>query len=476
MYVKFYKSIISYIRTMKYFFILLCLFPSLLIAQFNNSAVEKAWRAFKGDDQLKHASAAFELVQQTDGKQLFGMNEDVLLSPASTQKVFTAAAALELLKPSFRFNTQVLLKGSVTDGKLKGDLIVKGGGDPTLGSSRYEKEDAEKFLSSITNALRQKGIHTIEGDIILLSDNERAIPDGWIWQDLGNYYGAGASRFNWRENQYDMVLSSGANPGSAVKLVRTAPELYLETIELSAKAGAVGSGDNAYIYFEPGKEKLTVRGTIPPGKTTFPISGALPDPSAQFLSELAKAMMAQGIEVTGKNRWSANEEEARNGVLLLEKASPPLEAIVYWFLNKSVNLYGEALLKEIAFVQKGRRDTETGAAQLKAFWAAKGIPSLMLQIQDGSGLSPQNGVTAAALNKVLVYTSKQNWFGAFYKGLTVNNGLHLKSGTIGGVKCYTGFLESKDGKVYCFSIMVNRYNGSTAALNKKIFAFLEACK
>ncbi|MGV3766080.1 MAG: D-alanyl-D-alanine carboxypeptidase/D-alanyl-D-alanine endopeptidase [Chitinophagaceae bacterium] len=438
--------------------------------------MEKAWRVFNADAQLQHASAAFELVQKTDGKQLFGRNEEMLLSPASTQKVLTAAAALELLKPSFRFTTQVLLKGTVVEGKLKGDLVIKGGGDPTLGSTRFDKNGAENFLSSITNVLRQKGIHTIEGDLVLLSDNERIIPDGWIWQDLGNYYGAGASGFNWRENQYDMLLSSGANPGADVKLVRTEPELYLENVELLLKAGTVGSGDNAYIYFEPGQEKLTVRGTIPPGKTAFSISGALPDPSAQFLSELAKAMMTNGIEVTGKNRWRVNEEEDRNGVLLLEKQSPPLEEIVYWFLNKSVNLYGEALLKEIAFLQKGRRDTETGTAQLKAFWAANGIPALMLQIQDGSGLSPQNGVTAAALNKVLVYAAKQSWFSAFYKGLTVNNGLHLKSGTIGGVKCYTGFLKSKDGKEYCFSIMVNRYNGSTAVLNKKIFAFLETCK
>ena len=405
----------------------------------------------------------------------FEHNSNIGLAPASSQKVITAAAALELLGPDFRFATKFGYTSPVQNGILKGNLIIEGSGDPTLGSTRYPKTRPEYIESALKKALQQAGIQSVSGGIsgYFPGYETTMIPNGWIWEDIGNYYGAGHSGLNWNENQYDLWLKPGKAAGQGVSVLRTIPSLNGQSFINELSTGKAGSGDNAFIYFTPGKSQLSIRGTIPCCVDSFRISGAVTDPVAFTLQQIKLLTGAAGsIE-----KLTSDEKFTKSGIKsIYTHYSPGLDSIVYWFLQKSVNLYGEALVHTLAQQVKGSANYDTGISVIQDFWSVKGIDKKAMNIMDGSGLSPQNRVTASALVKVMLYAGTRPWYNAFYAALPVYNGIKMKSGTIGGAKTYTGYIKSKNGKEYVFAIMANNFSGSSSSINKKLFEVLDSLK
>ena len=156
--------------------------------------------------------------------------------------------------------------------------------------------------------------------------------------------------------------------------------------------------------------------------------------------------------------------------------SPSLDSINYWFLQKSVNLFGEAFVKTIAYKKTNFGATDTGINIIKDFWSKHGIEKSALNIIDGSGLSPANRVTTNALVTVLQYARQQNWFSSFYYALPLQNGIKMKSGSIGGVRSYTGYVKSKSGNEYTFSFIVNNFDGSAGTVREKMWKLLDILK
>jgi D-alanyl-D-alanine carboxypeptidase/D-alanyl-D-alanine-endopeptidase (penicillin-binding protein 4) len=156
--------------------------------------------------------------------------------------------------------------------------------------------------------------------------------------------------------------------------------------------------------------------------------------------------------------------------------SPALDSIIYWFLQKSINLYGEALIKTLGYEKKGFGSTDSGVAVVRDFWKQKGIDPDELNIRDGSGLSPQNRVTTHAQVEVLRYAAKQSWFPNFFAALPETNHMKMKSGTISDVKGFCGYHTAGDGTQYIFSFLVNNYSGSTSAVVQKMYKVLDALK
>src|SRR6185503_18053206 len=126
--------------------------------------------------------------------------------------------------------------------------------------------------------------------------------------------------------------------------------------------------------------------------------------------------------------------------------SPPLDSIVYWFMKKSINLYGEALIRTMAYEKTQTGTTEKGVELLRNFWAERGIDKGALNILDGSGLSPQNRVTTDAQVKALQYARTRPWYNSFYYAMPEYNGMKMKSGSIGGARAFAGYHTAKDGK------------------------------
>jgi serine-type D-Ala-D-Ala carboxypeptidase/endopeptidase (penicillin-binding protein 4) len=354
---------------------------------------------------------------------------------------------------------------------LNGNLHIKGSGDPTLGSWRWSDTKEEAVFKKIITALQQYNITKITGNV-LLNDSAFSIqplPGGWIWDDIGNYYGAGSWAINWHENQYDLKLQPGKKEGDTTQIVNMTPQLSEARLYNAITTGKKGSGDNAYIYLPPHSLMGFTQGTIPLQSEPFVISGAFADAPWQFTEALEELFKKQKIQVAGtfkrytairvkKQQWPAMQKT------LCTLLSPPMDSINYWFLRKSINLYGEALIKTMALEQHGYGATEKGVDLVRTFWKERGIDKGAVNIIDGSGLSPQNRVTTLAEVKVLQYA------------LPEYNGMKMKSGSIGGARAFAGYHTAKDGKQYVFSIIVNNYEGSSGEVVKKLYTVLDVLK
>ncbi|GAB3812070.1 D-alanyl-D-alanine carboxypeptidase/D-alanyl-D-alanine endopeptidase [Pontibacter rugosus] len=454
--------------------LLLVLVQFAALSQAVPDKLNAAFQAFQNDPQLRHAIASLYVVDAKTGQVVFDKNGMIGLAPASTLKVITSVSAYELLGDGYTYQTKMAYQ-KTNDGAL---LLLLPGGDPTFGSWRWKSTTEEVALQDAALAIRNLGIKTIKKVRVDNSGwNEETVPDGWIWQDVGNYYGAGPSKLNWRENQYDVILKSGSQLGSAVSIVKTVPALYGYTLRSELSAASAGTGDNAFIYFPLNAQSAVIRGTIPVNENSFKISGALPSPAHQFAGSLSDALQRMGVQspksITVREQ---SKSELGSFTTFHTITSPPLDSIVYWFNRKSINLYGEALLKTMAFKHSGSGSTDKGVALLQNYWSKRGVPETELSIVDGSGLSPLNRVTTHAQVSILQHARKQPWFDGFYTSLPVYNGIKMKSGTIRGVKGYTGYHTGKDGKTYTFSFLVNNYNGSSSALVKKMYKVLDELK
>ncbi len=460
----------------------LLLFGGTLSAQTLSAKLEAAFNRLQADSQCKYASVSLTVLDAKTGEPVFTANPNMGLATASTLKTITSITAFNLLGKDFRYQTQFGYTGSIAaDGTLNGDIIIKGSGDPTLGSWRYEGHRENDILSQFVIALQKAGIKKINGRII--GDDSafgaQSIPDGWIWMDIGNYYGAGTSALCWRENQFDIKLKTGPvnRPIGIIRTVPAVPYLDFRSDLINAPAG---TGDNAYAYLPVGGKVMYLQGTYAIDKDKKAISVALPDPAYDAAFRLTDTLQRLGL-IVGGSAESASTLSAKNQNVpaiaqnLATIPSPTLSQIVYWLNRKSINLYAEQLLKTIALKQGKSATTDNGVAVEQNFWKAKGIDARSLNIVDGSGLSPGTRVTTLTLATILRSAKGNDWFNDFYESLPVYNNMKMKSGSILNVLTYAGY-QTHNGRELCFSIMVNNYNGSSSGVKAKIFRVLDELK
>lgn len=461
--------------------ILLSLSFTQSFAQNRIQNLEKAFNNLLNDEQAKHATVSLCVLDANTGKMLYAKNEQVGLATASTLKTITAATAFSILGKDFRYQTTLAYTGTITtDGILKGNLIIIGSGDPTLGSWRYQNKE-NTVLTNWVTAIKAAGIKKIEGAVI--GDDRifgtQTTPEGWVWQDIGNYYGAGTSGLAWRENQFDIHLRPGGSTADQVKILKTVPVTPYVQIVNELKTGSPGSGDRAYAFFPPYSNTAYLRGSWGMGISKTGISVALPDPAFDCAYRLQDTLKRLGIS-TGQQATTARLMTLNNQVIpsITQKittiSSPSLSEMTYWFLKKSINLYGESLLKTIALKMGKEATTSKGAETEINFWAGKGIDKTALNIIDGSGLSPGDRITTSAMANILFQIQKENWFPDYYKALPEYNGMKIKSGTINDVSAFAGYHTDVAGNKYVVVININNYSGNS--INKKLFKVLDELK
>lgn len=463
---------------MKKVFLLACcwLLVTGSFSQTISQKIQKAFQQFESDSQLKHAISSFYVIDAKTGAVVFDKNSQIGLAGASTQKIVTAATAYELLGKDFRYRTELGYDGKIESSVLKGNLFVIGSGDPTLGSWRWKQTNDSLILNKWSNEIKKLSIKKIDGVVLTntASFAHQAIPDGWIWQDIGNYYGAGSYPINWKENQFELKLRSGNQIGNEVKVFEGDNEAAYVNELTSAKKG---SGDNAYVYYDN-----SIKGTIPISENNFVISAASKEPVSNLLLDLSFSLQRNNIssEVRHDGYKRENMRGTKEGLKSIKTFythySPSLDSIIYWFLKKSINLYGEALIKTFAYEKQGFGSTDSGVNIVKSFWKDKGIDEDELNIYDGSGLSPLNRITTHAQVEVLKYAKTKNWFPYYYDAFPDYNGMRMKSGTISDVKGFCGYHKARDGKEYIFSFLVNNYNGKTSGVVNKMYKVLDVLK
>jgi D-alanyl-D-alanine carboxypeptidase/D-alanyl-D-alanine-endopeptidase (penicillin-binding protein 4) len=459
-------------------------------AQTVAQRLQKAFGKFEADSQMRHAISSLYVIDANTGEVIFDKNSQVGLAPASTQKIITSVTAYEVLGKEYRYKTEFGYTGNVVNRVLeKGTMYVKGSGDPTFGSWRYKNTKPEAVFDNLFKSYSSSGIDSFADfvkdqyiSIHIIDQNFEypSIPDRWIWQDIGNYYGAPSAHLNWRENQYSISFKSGDTLNTKVKFTsayRGEHVPYYIRFQNEVYSAEKGTGDRAYIYHPDGLSRSYIKGTIPISEDSFVISGSVSNPELVFAEEMMVRSILDGHRYRFRGFPGPKiEKENISFKPLYTHFSPPLDSIIYWFNKKSINLYGEALVKTFAYEKQGFGSTDSGVAILKRFWKEKGLDEEELNMYDGSGLSPMNRVTTHAQVEILKFARSRPWYSSFYHSLPEYNGMKIKSGTIGDVKGFCGYHKAKDGKEYIFSFLVNNYSGRTSPVVNKMYKVLDELK
>jgi serine-type D-Ala-D-Ala carboxypeptidase/endopeptidase (penicillin-binding protein 4) len=448
---------------------------------------EKSSGTLLADSSLMHASLSLCIADANTGEVLFDYNSGISLAPASVMKLITSAAAIELLGPDYTFKTTVGYTGNLNKrtGRLKGNLIILGGGDPTLGS-KYFPESQTDFLSGWITAIKKFGIKRIKGRVITDDSyfDYLPVPAKWLWEDEGNYYGAGAYGLSVYDNTYEIHLQTFADSTIPV-IKKILPEECRP--ELSNFLIASGTSDEGYVFAAPYSSRGWLSGTIPVNKDEFVLKASITDPPLLLARIVTEKLRTDGIKTSGNPttiRLSQNYKGDKL-VAITETISPPLSDIIGVLNHESVNLFAEHLIKELGKRFRNDGSTAAGASVINDFLKSSGLDTNGMFIEDGSGLSPLDAINTRELVRLLVYMKKNGkHFGEYYASLpdagkdgTLKNyfkdpvfdsRLRAKSGSMTRVRSFAGYFTTISGKNMVFSIIINNYSGPVQKISSEI--------
>ncbi len=452
--------------------VLFTLLPYLVYAQDNPVDL------FLSDSSMHHAAVSLCIIDADSGEIILEHNSVKSLIPASVMKLVTTAAALELLGPEYKFKTVLGYTGSLNkrSGKLKGNIIIKGGGDPALGS-KYFTEHYQDFLSVWINEIKQLGIKKIKGKV--LADDSyydfQPVPSKWLWEDIGNYYGAGAYGLSAFDNTFEIHLKTGPE-GTLPVISGIIPVDYNN--ELSDWLISSGTSDEGYVFAAPYSSSGWIAGTVPADMKDFILKASVADPPLLLAKMMDKRLEEEGISISEEPATIRTEKNIPTDEIIPVKEirSPPLSAIIEVLNHQSVNLFAEHLLKEMGKQFNNDGSTSSGLLVVEDFLRNAGIDTDGLFIEDGSGLSPLDAVTSSGLAHLLLYMrTSGKYFPEYYSSLpdagldgTLKNcfrdpvflsRLKAKSGSMTRVRSYTGYFTTLSGRNMIFSIIVNNYTG-----------------
>jgi D-alanyl-D-alanine carboxypeptidase/D-alanyl-D-alanine-endopeptidase (penicillin-binding protein 4) len=467
---------------------MLCRYLSFLVlpllAFSQPSGILEDW---KKDQALLNASYGFCILDAKTSLVISEYNSHLALVPASTLKIFSTAAALSALGDKYRYETKIYYSGTLdkSSGILSGDLIIVGGGDPTLQSGYFSKESVTEKWAAV---IKEKGIKQINGSII--GDGSlfpRFIPGSWLWEDVGNYFGAAPCGLNYMDNKFQVKFSS-KETGSSASITGTTPNYLNQPYKLSTDVVSKGTEDEAYVYGDPFSFERRIIGTIPPNKNSYEIEAALPDPALLCAEHLCTALLKLGVKCDP--RKTASTYEKRNSpdkiTLLYTHYSPSLDKIIFFTNQNSDNLYCESLLRSL-----GKGEAQAGLLYIKNFISKNKLDTTEIFMKDASGLSRVNSCTPflqagmlsriygdsslyTVFNRSLPVAGKNGTMGNMGKGTFIENNLRAKTGYMQRVRAYCGYFRTRSGRDLAFSLMLNNYNCSAREAKLKIEKFLVA--
>jgi D-alanyl-D-alanine carboxypeptidase/D-alanyl-D-alanine-endopeptidase (penicillin-binding protein 4) len=430
---------------------------------------------------VKNASWGLS-VKDLSGRAVAAHNPQLNLTPASTLKVFVTAAALDRLGPERTFKTGLYYDGTVANGFLNGNIYIRGAGDPSLGSQLIkDARPLEQVYAEWAAAIKEKaGIMVINGSVV--GDDsafDSVQPGSWAWEDIGNYYAVQPSALTVNDGMYRLFFRPSETVGGEAAVLRTEPYMDGLDFENYMKTGAAGSGDNGYVYAFPGQTRAVLRGTIPQGAAEFGIKAALPDP-ALFAAQSFGAYLSRARINANKKPYHGAPAPGAKLTLITETESRPVRDAVRVTNKRSFNLYAELLLRHL-----GGGKPEAGAEAVKAFLAENKVDVSELKLADACGLSWLDTVKAETFTDLLRALHGKKYFPDFYdslvspgdadatghvrnlgKGTPLETNLRLKSGSLNGVRSYTGYLKTKKGRTLVFTSILNNYSMNGGASDK----------
>lgn len=443
---------------------------------------------FVEQSEFKHASLSIAVKRFSNGETVASYDPNKALIPASSQKLLSTLSGALLLKPDFTFTTRLAYDGKLLeDGTLKGNVYIIGSGDPSLGTKNIDGVMSfDQLLKDMTQTIKNAGITCIEGKVIADESifNSFPISPSWQWNDLGNYYAAGAWGINIHDNEYFIYFNQMPKKGQIPKLDRYGPYIPKITFQNEVETGEKGSGDNAYIFGGPYNYTKRIVGTIPPGTKQFTIKGSIPDPPTFFAYHLRQRLKQNKIKADDYTSVFDYSSKRDQRIVLKVYNSPSYKSIAKVANFKSNNLFAEAILKTIGYHDQEKGSGGKGILAIHKLLDQLKVDRGGLRMDDGSGLSARNRFSSLlmadflqkiaseiGLEETLSYLPKgglQGTVAGMFKNSSAAGRVWLKSGSMEGVLTYSGYFKSKSGVWHTFSIMVNGHTQKNRQIRKKL--------
>ena len=433
---------------------------------------------------MMHGGFGFYLATADSGEVLCEFSSRRSLVPASVLKAVTTGTALRLLGPDYRFATVLQHDGKAEGKVLSGNIYIRGGGDPTLGSDVFGSTSADRIMDKWVEEIKKLGIDTIEGAIIGDADlyEYDLVPAGWAWEDMQSDYCAGACGLSFCENMYELeVVCSGSNTSCRVRPEVPGLKLYNQV--------KVNKGINKSYAYVMGAPYMDERVVLGEAASSFEAKSNVPDPAFFCAYTLYKYLRKSGITVKDScttmrrikqsGKWEKKERKA-----FFTTYSPALADIVAHTNAVSQNFYAETLLKAMSVHENGYGSTSGGVAAVIKYWKDKGIDLRGFYMVDGSGVSRFNSITPKQLTEMLIdYSKDARIFPSLYNSLPVagygstsdvcagtlaQDNVHFKSGYMTRVRCFTGYVDTKKGKRLAFTMMANNYMYEVQEMRNKL--------
>ncbi|PYS23367.1 MAG: hypothetical protein DMF72_09585 [Acidobacteria bacterium] len=463
---------------------------------------------------------AVKIVSLDTGQTIFEQDANKFVRPASNMKLYTVATAYDRLTPDFHFITSVYANEKPDDGKVKGDLFVYGRGDPSI-AARFNNGDYFKGINDLADRIVAAGVKRIKGDLVGDESyfNGAPLGSGWEWEDLTWSYGAQISALSINDNAIDLNVKPGDKIGGPVVFTTGPPSASFMTIINRATTSTRGAKSDLRIYRGLGANTLELSGSLPIGGAGFIGGVAIPDPALAFVSMLREALTKRGVKIEGRVRTV----NARSGSSVMPRTapgfgsgsmaqfpveiaslqSPPFSVIATQTLKPSQNQYTELILRTLgrnpqvldstgesrplSGDSRGARDDEdAGLESVRNFLRQAGIGDNDVALNDGSGLSRNDLISANTTVQLLTFMSKHKYFAQFrdalpiagvdgtlrtrMRGTPAEGNLRAKTGSLSSVASLSGYVTTAAGEHLVFSMMLNNYPDAAAVRRDSIDA------
>ncbi|MEE9167664.1 MAG: D-alanyl-D-alanine carboxypeptidase/D-alanyl-D-alanine-endopeptidase, partial [Candidatus Neomarinimicrobiota bacterium] len=423
-----------------------------------------------------NVNLGIKVVSVMTGEVIYEDNANHLFTPASNVKLFTAAAALHILGPSYRFHTRMYTDSTRTGDVLEGNLYLVGSGDPD-----FSQADLEEMVDDVLDL----GIRQIRGDIIV--DNTAFDSDpwgpGWMWDEGPWWYFAPVDAMTFNDNCVTITVSPGDQNGDSAVVTLDPPTDYVQVrvAAVTAERDSV-AGLEVNRRWKTKENIVDITGEIHTDEEARSFVLSVERPALYAGSILRDLLKKAGIEFRG---GISQDTLSSDTLLVTTFTSRPLSLSIRNFLKISDNLTGELLIKKMGSVTHDAAGSwGNGLMTVKTFMQDEvGIDTTKLTQADGSGVSRYNLVSASHIVQLLLWVNgnfqiSPEFFSALPIGrtdgtlrnrmLTVGTQAtaRAKTGTLKGVSSLSGYLTSEDNEMLAFSILMNGYVGTTAPYRK----------
>ena len=414
------------------------------------------------DPRLKRAAVSVRVLDLAGRKVLYDRDGDRLMIPASNVKLFTTAAALVRLSRNFEFRTFV--------GRAGSDLVVVGGGDPTIGA-RSKGDPYPQEFRDWAGVLKARGIRRIDGDLVVDDAwfDDQYVHPNWPRPQLHLWYCAPVAALVLGENCVQVLAQPGSKVGDPAQLSLVPRSDRLE-LRGSVRTVSSRSAHLWSLYRSPGSTTILAGGSF--WLRAMPASAevTVDDPPLYFGSALKASLQAEGIDVRGTVRRRPGAGRERSFQPLLTHCTPLLPVLEV--TNKeSQNLYAEQLFKTLGAVE-GSGSWPGGRKTIEQILHKNvGLPLGDFVLDDGSGLSKQNRLSAAQLTRLLQWLFDRPEGELFRATLAVAGSdgtlerrftapalqgrIFAKTGSLSAVRALSGYVQTADGRWLAFSFLVN---------------------